>query len=408
MSALLTAGPGLAALGFLLGAAWLAYQARRRHVALWLPSYLRGEWAGRGQRRARRRAGPVHVLFCVADHFEPGVGEPGIEAECARVQHWLERYPALADRFRDADARPPRHTFFFPAEQYRADHLKALAELVRAGYGEVEVHLHHDADTSEGLRVTLDQFIQRLREHGHLGTDEAGRPRFGFVHGNWALDNSHPDGRWCGVNDELRVLGRAGCYADFTMPSAPSPTQTRRINSVYYAADDPARPRSHDDGVEVRVGGEPTGDLLLIQGPLGLRWPGPFGLLPRIENGCIDAAAPPTPRRVDAWVRAGVCVAGRPDWVFVKVHTHGAKEANWPALLGPAAEAMHRHLRERYNDGARCRLHYVTAREMYNVVKAAERGLSGEPGLYRDLEIAPPPAAEPADLPAPSLREPSR
>jgi hypothetical protein len=87
-----------------------------------------------------------------------------------------------------------------------------------------------------------------------------------------------------------------------------------------------------------------------------------------------------------------VSVAGRPDWLFVKVHCHGARQQNWPALLGPAAERMHRHLHQRYNDGARWRLHYVTAREVYNAVKAAERGMRGDPGQYRDLELAPPPA----------------
>ena len=32
-------------------------------------------------------------------------------------------------------------------------------------------------------------------------------------------------------------------------------------------------------------------------------------------------------------------------------------------------------------------LHYVSAREMYNIIKAAEAGKSGNPGKYRDYEI---------------------
>ncbi|MBK8740376.1 MAG: hypothetical protein IPM02_13005 [Betaproteobacteria bacterium] len=77
---------------------------------------------------------------------------------------------------------------------------------------------------------------------------------FAFIHGNWCLDNSRRDGRWCGVNNELRVLGELGCYADFTLPSAPSDTQTRKINSIYYANDDSTHPKSHDDGVDLRSG----------------------------------------------------------------------------------------------------------------------------------------------------------
>ena len=52
--------------------------------------------------------------------------------------------------------------------------------------------------------------------------------------------------------------------------------------------------------------------------------------------------------------------------------------------------AAHEHMRERYNDGEKWLLHYVTAREMYNIVRAAEDGHSGNPGDYRDYEVLPP------------------
>src|SRR6202043_585670 len=97
-----------------------------------------------------------------------------------------------------------------------------------------------------------------------------GEVAYGFVHGNWALDNSRPDGRWCGVNNELDILRQTGCYADFTLPSYPSPTQTRKINSIYYATDDPARPKSHDRGINVGSAPRPANSLMLIQGPLAL------------------------------------------------------------------------------------------------------------------------------------------
>ncbi len=97
-----------------------------------------------------------------------------------------------------------------------------------------------------------------------------------------------------------RSCARPGCYADFTLPSAPSETQTRKINSIYYATDDPKRPKSHNKGREARVAWEPVGDLLLIQGPLALNWRNrKAGLLPRIENGEISAASPYSPDRVN-------------------------------------------------------------------------------------------------------------
>ena len=384
------------AAGIVVAAAvgWGIRRARQRNVFLWLPSYLRGNWAGKRE-RALARGKPVHVIFCVADHFEPAVQDPGPDGQRGRLDAWIQRYPRMAEPFRDADGRPPRHTFFYPAEQYRPEHLDRLGVLVSTGYGEVEVHLHHDRDTSDGLRRTLQEFVERLGGHGHLGADmRDGRKRFAFVHGNWALDNSHPEGRWCGVSDELRVLRECGCYADFTLPSAPSPTQTRRINSIYYADDDPERAKSHDDGVEVRAGAHPSGDLMIVQGPLTVLWPGGKGwVLPRLENAGLTGVATPAAPRVDAWINTRVCVAGRPDWVFVKVHTHGCLDRNLDILLGDPMRHLHERLCGYYNDGSQFRLHYVTAREMYNIIKAAERGLSGDPGEFRDLEIAPPPLA---------------
>ena len=379
---------GVAALALAACGAWLLASLWRRQVFVWLPDYLRRLARGRPP-----HAGPTHVMFCVADHFEPGRGRAQVDLQRARVRRWCEDYPRLCEGHRDADGRAPRHTFFFPDDEYRPEHLRALVELCRAGFGEIEVHLHHDRDTADGLRARLRTFVRRLSDdHGALPLmPESGRPAWAFVHGNWALDNARPDGLWCGVNDELAVLADEGCYADFTLPCAPNPAQTRTVNSIYYAVDDPDRPKSHDRGVPVRVGGKPSGDLLLVQGPLGLNWRWrKHGILPRIENGDLRATAPPRPDRTDLWIRTHVHVLGRPEWVFVKAHTHGLHDSNPDTLLGPPTDALFRDLETRYNDGRRYVLHYVTAREMYNIVKAAEAGLDGDPGRYRDFLVPAP------------------
>ena len=59
-------------------------------------------------------------------------------------------------------------------------------------------------------------------------------------------------------------------------------------------------------------------------------------------------------------------------------------------LLGPRMDAMHDYLERVYNDGTRHVLHYVTSRELYNIVKAAEAGLDGDPARYRDYVLPPP------------------
>ena len=377
---------GLAVTMFAILAAFL-HLLNKRRLLDWLPAYLRRPFP------RFKGKGPTHVLFCFVDHYEPRWGRADYATERRRVQRWCEEYPRLCAGHRDADGRPPRHSFFFPEEEYREEHLRDLVELCRAGYGEIEIHLHHDNDTAEGLRSKLRSFVTTLTgQFGALPIMPAtGQAAWAFVHGNWALDNSRPDGRWCGVNNELMVLAEEGCYADFTLPSAPDATQTRTINSIYYATDDPAEPKSHDHGVPVAVGVEASGDLMIVQGPLGLNWRWrKFGFLPRIENADIRRSSPPRADRTDLWVKTGVHVIGRPEWIVVKVHTHGTQERDIDTVLGPATDAMFSDLERRYNDGVRYALHYVTARETYNIIKAAEAGKTGNPGDYRDFIVPPP------------------
>jgi hypothetical protein len=254
----------------------------------------------------------------------------------------------------------------------------------------VEVHLHHDNDTAQGLRDKLLAFKQQLAErHELLGRNKkTGAIAYSFIHGNWALNNSRPDGRWCGVNDEIAVLVETGCYADFTLPSAPSATQTRTVNRIYYARSNAAKPRGHDRGEEIGSGPAPAGALMLIQGPLLLDWGRrKWRLVPRIENSCLQASQPPSMARLDLWLKARIQVPGRPDWFFVKLHTHGATEANQQMLLGEPMVRFHQALARRAGENPRFRFHYVSAREMFNLARAAETGWGGSVDDARDYQI---------------------
>jgi hypothetical protein len=191
----------------------------------------------------------------------------------------------------------------------------------------------------------------------------------------------------------MALLYELGCYADFTFPAAPDESQPRIVNAIYYPRGDVARRRAYDDGEAVRVGTPKRDRLLLVEGPLALALrPGSVRL--RVENSNLDWADPPTAARLHTWVHQRVVVGGRPEWVFVKVHTHGAPERNAAVLLGEPMERFHEALR-RYDDGARWKLHYVTAREMYNVARAAMDGKSGSPAGYFDYEAPPPERARP-------------
>jgi hypothetical protein len=121
---------------------------------------------------------------------------------------------------------------------------------------------------------------------------------------------------------------------------------------------------------------------MIFQGPTAFDWR--HG---RIDDGSVENSSPPHPRRLGAWLKANVHVCGRPEWVFVKLHTHAMQ--NRASFLSAAcdetfAAMVHWWSRPPF------RLHFVTAREAFNIVKAAEAGHSGNPNDYRDFIIPPP------------------
>jgi hypothetical protein len=309
-----------------------------RHIHRWLGGYARSVV---DRMKDPVPEGPCHVLFALCDHYEPLWGGADELLGRERVERWEREYPVLASEFRDADGQPPRHTFFFPGEQYSPRYLESLGRLARYGLGEVELHLHHDGDDAERLERDIRSYLRSYGEHGHLSRRTGGQLTYGFIHGNWCLANSRRDGRYCGVDSELRVLFETGCYADFTFPSAPDETQPGIVNQIYWPMGDTGSARAHERGSRARVGQVLNDRILMVQGPLALaRRPGRFGV--RIESSALTANDPGTESRVDSWVQQRIHVAGRPDWLFVKVHTHGAPDAQAASLLGEPGRALHR------------------------------------------------------------------
>jgi hypothetical protein len=348
--------------------------ARRKNVDLIVRAAL--------VRRAAAPEGTRHIFFCIVDHFEPFWHNRDRAVAVERVRRWRDGYPEVAARFVDRGGRHPRHAFFYPEEEYALEPacLDLLAQLRERAVADVEVHLHHDRDRSEAMRARLLAFKRALRDrHGLLHTDpRTGEVVYGFIHGNWVLANSGLRGQNCGVDDELVVLRETGCYADFTLPSAPHPSQPPVINRIYYAAGDARRPRAHFRATDAELGREGGPGPLIVTGPLGLNWRRRRrGILPAVENGDLTGLNPPSPDRVDAWVRAAVSVAGFPRWVFVKAYTHGAQERNATRLLGEgpgSLRSLFADLQARYDDGARYVLHFATPWEIFRCVKVLEAG----------------------------------
>lgn len=360
------------------------------YAGRWLPGYV---W----QRLARGRPpNRVHVMIALADHFEPayvpddGYASVPYDEQERRLERWFREYPTLGD-LRDVEGRPFVHTYFYPAEQYDPSHLSRLSEHCHAGWGEVEIHLHHGlraSDSAENTRRLLIEFRDRLAEEHDCLSYGAGsdRPRYAFVHGNFALANSN-QGHGCGVDNEMQILSETGCYADLTLPTAPFHwAQTAKINSIYECGFPLTERAPHRTGRNLEAGRSVEIFPIIVQGPLMLdfavrhrKW---FG----IENSALTGSNPASLHRLVNWKRAAITVEGRPDWLFIKLHCHGMDPRHENVVLGAP---MRQFLRELI-DGAGERgetLHFVSAREMVNVIQAACDGREGNPGDYRDYVL---------------------
>ena len=347
-----------------------------RKYYIWAVDYLKWQFTPTPE-----VAGPRHLLVFYTDHFEPSTN-------AGRMQRWAGEFPAFAARHRDANGRPHQHTWFYPAEQPIDSNMLALQRLVSAGVGEVEVHYHHGNDTYESFDHKLRQGLAYFQRFGFARTVD-GQTQWGFVHGNFALDNGSYMNSRCGVDEELKLLRAAGAYADFSFPAIWNESQPRFVNRIYEAEDDP-QPKSYDR--EFPFTGTPSGRLPIFMGPLTVHPVlDPLRTFYRVEDANVHPTVPMTPERVDEWVRANIHVPGRPEWVFIKVWGHAASSDGEVAdnLSGGTFERALERLEQRYNDGSTYVLHYVTAREAYNVARAAAAGKGGDPTQYYDYLVKP-------------------
>jgi len=275
------------------------------------------------------------------------------------------------------------------------------------------MHLHHDRqnpwpDNEASLERKIRNCISSFSKYGVFCLPD-GQKAYGFIHGDWALANSLKGASHCGINSELSILKHTGCYADFTFPVC-NEAQPKLANTIFYARTNQSGAKSYNkQPIPVQAGKKPDADLMmLIQGIIGLRWKSRIHTFsPSIEQSNVDISDKPFARRVDYWVNKRVHVKAKPEWVFVKIHTHGSREEDRELLLGKTCDDMFTYLESGYNDCKKYALHYVSAREMYNIVKAAEAGESGNPGIYRDYVIPRYIYLPPRQLPSKELQQSS-
>src|ERR1051325_4224960 len=334
--------------------------------------------------------GLSHIVFTIADHFEPGVGKQAF----GPVERWCRLARSTGSSVRDHDGTPFRHTYFFPAEQYDPASIEMLSELQSEGFGEVEVHLHHGVeqpDNAENTRYLLETFRDCLAYKPNCLSREDPRssPRYAFVHGNVALANS-AGGRNCGVDSEMQVLAETGCYADFTLPSAPDQSQVPKINAIYQCGNPLHEARPHRSGPDLKVGDKPTLPII-VNGPLVFDWTRRVhGLpIPRIDDGALAGNYPLKMGRFRRWQSAHIGVQGRPEWIFIKLHCHAFFEYDQKAMMGDELKRFMHEILAQGDATGRFKIHFASAREVFNMIVAALEGKSGDPGQYRDYWLRP-------------------
>jgi len=345
---------------------------------IWLPGY----WKDR-QEKANitiPKDKPIDIMFLIVDHYEPSRkdGEKSVQ----KVRKWCELYEEYAKKHQDSDGYFPQHTWFYRYDFPSYKNIRVLSEFVFKKFGEIEFHLHHGNDTAKNFRDTIYTGVEWFNQVGAMISAEANpNKRFAYVAGNWALDNGQKDPQFSGVNTEISILNHLGCYADYTFPAFGEVAQPRRVNSIYYATDTP-EPKSYDCGIDLEVGKSPTGDLMIFQGPLFIDWSNAY-----TETAAYESYSKYLSRRINCWQKAHVHVKGRPEWTFIKLHTHGMQSRD--IFLSDNFNEMCNDLEDRFKKPP-YRLHYVTAREAYNIVKAAESGKVGNPKNYRNYCIKEP------------------
>lgn len=363
-----------------------------------LPWLVRYPWSRFKSTMERTAFDKKHIIITIANHFEPAWTEGGVlghKDQLRRLKEYQEMARTTGNAVRDVDGTKFRHTNFYPAEQYHPEILEIMSEMQAEGLGEVEVHLHHGVDkpdTAENLESALVEFRDTLaEEHKCLSRmDGVDHPMYGFVHGNLALANSC-GGRFCGVDNEMAILRDTGCYADMTLPSAPDQSQIAVVNQIYQAVGPFEEAAPHRRGKRLCVNGNHLQLPLIFTGPLVFNWTRTIkGVpVPRIEDGALTAGQGLSDARFRRWRSANVTIAGRPDWIFIKLYCHGFFDANQSVCIGEEARRFFGELVEAGERSGEYSIHFATAREAFNIAIAATEGKDGDPHLYRDHELRP-------------------
>jgi len=346
--------------------------------AYWFPVYLQQKFLTEDKTEQIE-----HLMFIVVDHYEPGFDQD----EAVKVNEaWLHEYKKAVKGKVDSYGNRFVYNWFYPFDQRNDRVLQRLQQEVEQGAGELEFHWHKPCLTEQEYHLQLKEAVGWFNQFGAFkASSEANdikqdpQARFAFIAGNWDLDNGRGTG--CGIDNEISQLVKAGGYMDMTYSTLGSPAQPRNIINQLYYVQDTNEARSYEQGTRVKVGKPAVNSpFLMFQGPLSFHWDLTF------EYGALESYAVPSLKRIERWLESHIHVEDKPQWSFVKLYSHGIQS---PSIvknhLGPMLDQLKTETQRRG-----IKLHYVSAREAYNIVRAAEAGLTGDPEQYRDYIHASP------------------
>ena len=109
--------------------------------------------------------------------------------------------------------------------------------------------------------------------------------------------------------------------------------------------------------------------------------------IPRVDDGALAQNYPLTLHRLEQWRSAAICVTGRPEWVFIKLYSHGFFDWDQDVMIGEQMKRFMNEVLELAERTGQFKLHFVSAREAFNLVAAAVDGKQGPPAAFRDYRL---------------------
>jgi hypothetical protein len=128
---------------------------------------------------------------------------------------------------------------------------------------------------------------------------------------------------------------------------------------------------------------------MIFEGPLVFDWSRRIRSIPvpRLDDGALAQNYPLTLQRFERWRSSRISVVGRPEWIFIKLYSHGFFDWDQDAMIGSQMRKFMNELMELAEKTQNFKIYFASCREAFNMVMAAVDGHSGSPGQYRDYKL---------------------